>query len=146
MLGAAIVATHKLLDSCLIMTDSQPGKINSKFSSSARKPKMVTNRRTYYTYILSNQNRRIYIGMTNDLDRRIHEHKTSTKGFAASYRMTKLVYFETFKSPHAALERERIMKKWRREKKIQLIESQNPMWDELVLESEHEISRPKDSK
>ncbi len=88
----------------------------------------------------------MYIGMTNDLNRRIHEHRTSKKGFAAAYKMTTLVYFETFKGPNAALQRERILKKWRREKKIQLIESVNPMWDELVVTDENEISHPTDSK
>ena len=107
---------------------------------------MMANRRTYFTYILSNKNRRLYIGMTNDLNRRINEHQTGKSGFAASYKMTKLVYFETFEGPNAALHRESILKKWRREKKIQLIESVNPMWDELVVESESGISRPTDSK
>ena len=102
--------------------------------------------RTYFTYILANANRRLYIGMTNDISRRLHEHRTSKKGFAASYRMTKLVYYETFEGPNAELERERILKKWRREKKIQLIESKNPMWDELVVEKQSEISRLEDSK
>ena len=106
----------------------------------------MANRRTYFTYILSNKNRRLYIGMTNDLNRRIREHQTGTKGFAASYKMTKLVYYETFDGPTAALQRESILKKWRREKKIQLIESVNPMWDELVVDLESEISRPVDSK
>jgi len=106
----------------------------------------MANPRTYFTYILANQNRRLYIGMTNDISRRLHEHRTSKKGFAASYRMTKLVYYETFEGPNAALERERILKKWRREKKIQLIESKNPMWDELVVEDHAGISRPAGSK
>jgi putative endonuclease len=106
----------------------------------------MANPRTYFTYILANRNRRLYIGMTNDLNRRILEHQTSTSGFAASYKMTKLVYYETFNGPNAALQRESILKKWRREKKIQLIEAVNPMWDELVVDLENGISRPMDSK
>ena len=106
----------------------------------------MTNRRTYFTYILSNKNRRLYIGMTNDLNRRLEEHRTGTKGFASSYKMTKHVYYETFDGPIAALERERILKKWRREKKIQLIEGSNPQWDELVVEVQSGISHPADSK
>ena len=103
-------------------------------------------KRTYYTYILANKNRRLYIGMTNDLNRRLEEHRTGTQGFAASYKMTRLVYYETFDGPNAALQREKTLKKWRREKKIDLIESKNPMWDELVVEVATEISRPLDSK
>ena len=76
-----------------------------------RKPRTMTNRRTYFTYILSNKNRRLYIGMTNDLNRRLEEHRIGTKGFASSYKMTKLVYYETFEGPNAALERERIESK-----------------------------------
>ena len=106
----------------------------------------MVNLRTYSTYILANTNRRLYIGMTNDLSRRIEEHRTSKKGFAASYKMIKLVYYETFSDPNAALQRERELKKWRREKKIHLIESRNPMWEELVVVDHSGISRPTDSK
>ena len=80
--------------------------------------------------------------MTNDLERRLQEHRTGKRGFAAFYRMTKLVYFETFAGPNAALNRERKLKKWRRAKKIELVESVNPHWDELVVENEPGISRP----
>ncbi len=76
-----------------------------------RKPGTMANRRTYFTYILSNKNRRLYIGMTNDLNRRLEEHRTGTKGFASAYKMTKLVYYETFEGPNAALQRERIESK-----------------------------------
>jgi len=103
-------------------------------------------KRTYFVYMLSNKNRRIYIGMTNNLNRRIEEHRTSRKGFAASYRMTRLVYYEKFPGPNAALQRERELKKWRREKKIHLIESRNPMWEELVVKDHSGISHPTDSK
>ena len=84
--------------------------------------------------------------MTSDLKRRHEEHSIGTKGFASSNRMTKLVYYETFEGPNAALERERILKKWRREKKIQLIEGSNPQWDELVVEDHSGISHPAESK
>jgi len=84
--------------------------------------------------------------MTSDLNQRLEEHKTGTKGFASSYKMTKLVYYETFEGPLAAINREMVLKKWRREKKIQLIESSNPQWDELLVEEQSEISHPTDSK
>ncbi|MCF7807519.1 MAG: GIY-YIG nuclease family protein [Candidatus Marinimicrobia bacterium] len=102
----------------------------------------MTSQRTYFTYILSNKNRRLYVGMTNDLDRRIEEHKTSKKGFAAAYKMTKLVYYETFPGPNEALSRESIIKKWRREKKIALIESVNPNWQALETDDGAGISPP----
>ena len=76
-----------------------------------RKPGTMANRRTYFTYILTNNNRRLYIGMTNDRNRRLEEHRTGTKGFASAYKMTKLVYYETFEGPNAALQRERIESK-----------------------------------
>lgn len=84
--------------------------------------------------------------MTNDLDRRIGEHRTDRKGFAAAYKMTKLMYYETFPSPHKALQRESEIKKWRREKKIALIESMNPNWVELEIGADSGISRPGASK
>ena len=71
----------------------------------------MANPRTYFTYILTNKNRRLYIGMTNDLNRRLEEHRTETKGFASAYKLTKLVYYESFEGPNAALQRERILKK-----------------------------------
>ncbi len=84
--------------------------------------------------------------MTNDLNRRLEEHRTGTKGFASAYKMTKLVYNEAFEGPNAALQRERILKKWRREKKFQLIEGTNPEWDELLVADQSGISHPADSK
>ncbi|MCF7807524.1 MAG: GIY-YIG nuclease family protein [Candidatus Marinimicrobia bacterium] len=102
----------------------------------------MTSQRTYFTYILSNKNRRLYVGMTNDMNRRLTEHRTDKKGFAAAYKMTKLVYYETFPSPNGALRRESEIKKWRREKKITLIESVNPNWEELVVEDGSGISPP----
>ena len=74
------------------------------------------------------------------------EHQSGHQGFAASYRMTTLVYYETFPGPNAALQRESTLKKWRREKKIALIESNNPMWEELVVEEKTGISHPTGSK
>ena len=111
-----------------------------------RKPRTVAKPRTYFTYILTNNNRRLYIGMTSDLNRRLGEHKIGKTGFAASYKMTKLVYYETFDGPLRAMNREKVLKRWRREKKIQLVESVNPQWDELLVKDNSEISHPADSK
>jgi len=87
----------------------------------------------YYVYILSNWNNKvIYLGMTNNLERRIYEHKNKLlPGFTNKYNVNKLVYFEIFNDVTTAIAREKEIKKWRREKKNTLIESMNPNWDEL---------------
>ncbi len=92
----------------------------------------------YYTYILSNDNNRVvYIGMTNDLRRRLYEHKNKLiDGFTAKYDVHKLVYFEVYSDPMAAIKREKQLKRWRREKKNALIEKNNPDWKDLSLEWE----------
>ncbi|MCF7807521.1 MAG: GIY-YIG nuclease family protein [Candidatus Marinimicrobia bacterium] len=102
----------------------------------------MTKQRRYFTYILSNRNRRLYVGMTNDLNRRLKEHRIGKKGFAAAYRMTQLVYFEIFPGPFQAMRRESEIKKWRREKKIALIESVNPHWEDLEIGDGSGISPP----
>ncbi len=82
----------------------------------------------YFVYILaSKRNGTLYIGMTNDMRRRIAEHKTkSIPGFTQKYDVTKLVYFEEFSDPRYAIERETVLKGWTRKKKLALIESVNP--------------------
>ncbi len=88
----------------------------------------------YYIYILANKtNSVIYIGVTNDLQRRVCEHKSEEiKGFTKKYHVHKLVYFEEFSDVNDAITREKQLKKWVREKKNQLIEAQNPSWDDLA--------------
>ena len=87
----------------------------------------------YYIYLLTNQyNTVLYTGMTNDLQRRVAEHKSlKVPGFTSSYRVTKLVYYEHFDDVHAAIDREKQIKSWSRERKNQLIEDKNPKWEEL---------------
>ena len=87
----------------------------------------------YYIYIVSKKNNNIfYIGVTNDLKRRIYEHKQKLiDGFTKKYNLGKLVYFEDFKDISRAIEREKQLKKWSRIKKISLIEMQNPNWIDL---------------
>jgi putative endonuclease len=90
--------------------------------------------RHYYVYVLTNWNHRvIYIGVTNDLERRVFEHKNKVKGFTEQYNVNKLVYFEESGDVNAALAREKEIKKWRREKKDALVTSSNPQWSELKL-------------
>ena len=87
----------------------------------------------YWVYILaSRKHGTIYIGVTNDLVRRVYQHKNKiTKGFTAEYSVVRLVWFETHDDITAAIEREKKLKKWRREWKINLIEQDNPNWDDL---------------
>jgi len=87
----------------------------------------------YYIYILSNWNNKvIYVGMTNNLIRRIYEHKNkSIDGFSKKYNLNKLVYFEHTTNVNAAIRREKDIKKWRREKKNNLIETINKNWIDL---------------
>jgi len=77
----------------------------------------------------------MYVGMTNNLMRRIYEHKNKlVKGFTEKYNVNKLVYFEETQDVIAAITREKEIKKWRREKKNQLVNRMNPTWKELRLE------------
>ena len=87
----------------------------------------------YYVYVLSNRARSVlYIGMTNGLRRRLSEHRThETDSFARRYNVTDLVYYERFGTAQAAVEREKQLKRWRREKKEALIRSENPDLDAL---------------
>ena len=90
----------------------------------------------YYVYLLTNWNNKvIYVGMMNDLQRRIYEHKNkSVRGFASRYNVNKLVYFEHMTDVLQAIAREKEIKKWRREKKNRLVESMNPEWKDLSAE------------
>lgn len=94
--------------------------------------------KTYYVYLLTNWNNQVmYVGVTNDLERRIYEHKNKlVDGFTKKYNVEKLVYFETTSDVLAAIEREKQIKKWRREKKNQLVIEMNPEWKDLSLEWE----------
>ncbi|MCB0751240.1 MAG: GIY-YIG nuclease family protein [Ignavibacteriae bacterium] len=87
----------------------------------------------YYVYILaSKKNGMLYIGVTNNLARRIYEHKNKIfKGFSSKYNCTKLVYFESSTEIISIINREKEIKKWRREKKNTLIASINPNWNDL---------------
>ncbi len=88
--------------------------------------------RNFYVYIMTNRARTLYTGMTNNLERRVYEHKNHmTPGFTSQYKINQLIYYETTNNVHVAIEREKQIKGWRREKKIALIESTNPQWRDL---------------
>lgn len=93
-------------------------------------------KRDYYVYIMTNyEETTFYIGVTSDLLRRILEHKSKIKkGFSSKYNLTKLVYFETTDSSISAIEREKKLKRWHREWKINLIKEFNPNFDDLSLQ------------
>ncbi len=88
---------------------------------------------TYYVYILCNWNHKVlYIGVTNNLERRVYEHKNKLiEGFTSKYNVNKLVYFEDASDIKAAITREKQLKGWNREKKNNLIETMNPDWKDL---------------
>lgn len=100
---------------------------------SARKENMKTSH-IYYVYILSNKvNGTLYIGITNDLHRRVYEHKSKVlKGFTRKYNIDKLMYYEEFNNVKQAILREKRLKKWNREWKIELIEENNKDWLDLA--------------
>lgn len=86
----------------------------------------------YYVYVLSNQSRTLYTGVTNNLERRIFEHKHHlVEGFTSKYNITRLVYFEETSDVYTAIAREKQIKGWMRAKKLALIESTNPEWRDL---------------
>jgi putative endonuclease len=90
----------------------------------------------YYVYMLTNWNNKVlYTGVTNDLERRIYEHKNKlVKGFTAKYNVNKLVYFECTSDITTAITREKQIKGWTRQKKNELIQSVNPKWRDLSME------------
>jgi putative endonuclease len=88
----------------------------------------------YYVYILaSRRHGTLYIGVTNDLARRLEQHRSGAiSGFTRTYKVYRLVYVETFDDPISAITRETQMKKWNRDWKIRLIEEKNPDWGDLT--------------
>jgi putative endonuclease len=89
----------------------------------------------YSVYIIASESRVLYIGMTNDLGRRVHEHKNDfTEGFSKNYRCNRLVYYESFDDVNKAIDREKQLKRWNRAKKAWLIERRNPTWEDLAAE------------
>jgi putative endonuclease len=95
----------------------------------------VPEERRYFVYIMSKPSRTLYTGITNCLRRRVREHKLKLMpGFAAKYNITRLVHFESFEDVRNAIEREKQIKAWTRAKRVALIESTNPKWNDLSRE------------
>ena len=90
---------------------------------------MIANR-TYYVYIMASRSKTLYIGVTNDLERRVREHQTDThEGFTQKYNVNRLICYEESNDVQAAIAREKELKGWRRSKKLALIESNNDEWE-----------------
>ena len=87
----------------------------------------------FFVYIMSNKkNGTLYVGVSNDIIRRVYEHKSGlVKGFSSKYGLKRLVYFECFDRADAAIHREKCIKKWNREWKIRRINETNPEWEDL---------------
>ncbi len=90
----------------------------------------------YYIYILTNSSEAVlYVGVTNNLIRRMHEHQNKLiEGFTKKYNCTKLIYYEVTNDVYAALEREKQIKKWNRKKKEHLVNLDNPEWKDLSVD------------
>ena len=89
--------------------------------------------RSYYVYIMASHTKRLYIGVANDLERRAAEHRSGARqGFTKKYKMRRLVYYEASAGIADVILREKQLKGWRRSKKIALVESANPEWDNLA--------------
>lgn len=90
--------------------------------------------RSYYVYIATNNSETLYVGVTNDLERRMRQHASgSTPGFTAKYKVNKLLYFEEISDINDAITREKQIKNWRRAKKVWLINQLNPRWYNLMV-------------
>ncbi len=96
----------------------------------------MSSRGSFYVYLLANWNNKVmYVGVTNNLERRIYEHKNKLiKGFSEKYNVNKLVFFEETQDVTVAITREKEIKKWRRDKKNKLVNQTNPDWKDLSLE------------
>lgn len=89
--------------------------------------------RTYCIYLMASRSRVLYTGVTNDLARRVYEHKLGLNaGFTSKYRVTRLVYYEEFADIRDAIAREKEIKGWTRSRKIKLIEGRNSTWQDLA--------------
>jgi|SRR5216684_1448729 putative endonuclease len=101
--------------------------------------------RAYCVYILASRSRTLYTGVTGSLEPRMVEHRQGlTPGFTTRYKIFRLVHFEFFGDIGAAIAREKEIKGWRREKKIWLIQSNNPTWADLAEKIPHQYQIPND--
>lgn len=89
----------------------------------------------FYVYILSNRSRNLYVGVTNNIRKRVYEHREEPPGtFTARYKIHRLVHFERYQYVNNAIAREKELKDWNRSRKIALVESENPTWEDLAAD------------
>ena len=89
----------------------------------------------FYVYIMASESRRIYTGVTNNIDRRVAEHKRGEiEGFTQRYKINRLVYLEKYQYVRTAIRREKQIKGWDRAKRLALIERENPTWEDLATD------------
>ena len=94
---------------------------------------MSDRQHSYWVYLMASRSGVLYVGMTNDLQRRVWEHKSkAAPGFTADYHVSRLMWFEEFRGVRDAIETEKRIKGWRREKKTKLIAQMNPHWNDLA--------------
>jgi len=100
--------------------------------------------RRYFVYIMSNESRMLYVGVTNGLHKRVFQHKSKLiPGFTPKYNLYKLVHFEEFGDIRAAIAREKQIKGWPRSKKVALIVAKNPQWKDLAEGRFKSLPKPK---
>lgn len=86
----------------------------------------------YFVYLIASRSRTLYCGVTSDIEVRVRQHRAGTfEGFTSEYKCTRLVWFERFVDIRDAIDREKEIKRWRRGKKVALIQSENPTWEDL---------------
>jgi putative endonuclease len=91
--------------------------------------------KSFYIYFMSNRSRTLYAGVTGNIVKRVYEHKTgAVEGFTSRYKLDRLVYWEKFQYVTNAIAREKQVKVWKRVKKVQLVVSMNPTWDDLAAD------------
>ena len=116
----------------VISTEAQRSGEILHLAGTAQYSGIMPGSRTYYVYILTSRSRTLYVGVTNNIKRRIWEHKQGeVQGFSRRYHIDNLVYVEAFGDVNAAIAREKQIKRWRREKKLRLIAGDNPEWRDL---------------
>ena len=122
-----------------------PGACGFDVIPSEARDLLLSSARQYFVYVLASRSRVPYTGVTNQLERRISEHRSGlVPGFTHRYRIDRLVYCESFGDIRAAIAREKQIKSWRREKRVALIERDNPTWADLAeptLGAQHKKSR-----
>jgi putative endonuclease len=117
-----------------------PDSVTQRTVNSTHTPHHRSMQHRYSVYIMASRSHTLYIGMTNDLPRRVREHKNhSFEGFTAHYNIDRLVWYEVYPYVRSAIAREKQLKGWLRERKIHLIEDSNPTWQDLSEDWEKPI-------